>query len=487
MKRFLPLRPVLSQTEEELLKNKKLIFSLVKAFGSPLNLVFPEEVKKNYDSFNSLFDSLEIDGEILYAQKANKSIALLRELIFNGSGTNNASLPEVQHALANGCSAKIVEAGGPKTQEYIQFGVHSNVLMNIDSLSELEQVISSAQQQNKKVRIILRLSGFMTEGVQVMSKPTRFGINIKDVETALDLVAKLSDYLDFQGFSYHLDTIAISEKRIALDCLVKAVLSAQKRGLKVRMVDIGGGYKANYLEDRTQWDTYMTTLRESLLEKQPPVTWRGTGFGLRVHCGVIQGNLNMYNYYDDTVGPDYLHELLKQESQIAEMSFIDFFKETRIQLVLEPGRALLIGAGTTLATVEEVREDSSGNVFVRLDMNRADITIQDLELFLDPVLVKKDETSDTEQLEDGCYLIGNLCLETDFISRRKVYLPEKPQVGDVLAFVNSAAYFSDFNSHYAAMQRIAEKVAVFKDDNNNFFWTRDKEYWPQVKNKTNNQ
>lgn len=480
MKRYLPLNPVVSEMEGQVLKDKDLVYDLVHAFGSPLNLVFPQEVVKNYKEFTSLFDDLEIDGKILYAQKANRSTALLREIIYQGAGTNNASLPEVQHALANGCPAEEVEAGGPKTQEYITHSIFSGVLVNIDSISELERVVLSARDQGKKVRVMLRLSGFKAEGVQVLSKPTRFGINVDDLDTACEYIEKHKEYIIFEGFSYHLDTVAFSEKRIALDGLVNAVFVARKYGLTTSYLDIGGGYKVNYLKDRKQWDEYMTTLREAILEKQPAVTWQGTGFGLRVHCGVIQGNLNMYSYYDETVGRDYLHGLLNQKSSHADMSFIEFFNQTRITLVLEPGRAMLAGAGMTLAKVEEVRRNADGDVFVRLDMNRADVTIQDLELFVDPVIVSQKKKAKKEELNDGCYLIGNLCLESDFISRRKVFFPHCPQVGDLLAFVNSAAYISDFNAHSAAMQRIAEKIAVFKSKDGKLKWTKDEEYWPNV-------
>lgn len=481
MKRSLPLKPVISEEEQKVLQDKALMYDLVRAFGSPLNIVLPDQVAKNYTDFCNLFDKESIDGEILYAQKANKSIALLRRLVYEGSGTNNASLKEVQRALANGCRPEITEAGGPKTDEYILHSIFCGALINIDSVHELERVIDISKQRKKTARVIIRLSGFRNEGIQVLSKPTRFGIHVDELSSVLDRVSKESELIDFEGFSFHLDTVAVKEKKIALDGLVSAVLAAQSFGLQTKKLDIGGGYKVNYLEDRSQWDTYMTALRESLLEKQPPITWQSTGFGLRVSCGVIQGNMNMYSYYDDTVGSEYLRALLEEKSVHADMTFADFFNETRIHLVLEPGRALLNGAGLTIATVEEVRETADSEVMVRLDMNRADVTIQDLELFVDPLLIPAStEAARDDRLEDGCYLIGNLCLESDFISRRKVYLPQRPQVGDLMVFVNSAAYISDFNSHAAASQRTAEKVAVYTDSNGKLEWTKDEEYWPQI-------
>ena len=480
MKRYLPLKPVVSEIEASVLARPKLLFRLLQAFGSPLNIVLPDQVAANYRDFQGLFRSQEIDGHILYAQKACKSIALLRRLIYEGAGTNNASLPEVQRALANGCPPEAVEAGGPKPEAYIVHSIFSGALVNIDSVDELTRAIKVAKRLQKPVRLILRLSGFRADGVQILSKPTRFGINVDRLSEVFKLLSGEKAHVCFEGFSFHLDTVAISEKKLARDGLVSAVLLARDHGFATQKLDIGGGYKVNYLEDRSQWDIYMTALRESLLGKQDPVTWQGTGFGLRVNCGVIQGNLNMYSYYDSTVGSDYLRALLDETSQHANMTFAEFFNETRIQLVLEPGRALLRNAGMTLARVEEVRHTVDGDIFVRLDMNRGDITIQDLELFVDPVLIKSEENTSTDELEDGCYLIGNLCLESDFISRRKVYLPQRPEVGDLIAFVNTAAYISDFDAHSAALQRIAKKIAVYESEGGELAWTEDAEYWPHV-------
>jgi diaminopimelate decarboxylase len=250
----------------------------------------------------------------------------------------------------------------------------------------------------------------------------------------------------------------------------------------VRVLDIGGGFKVNYLESQLQWESYMTALREALLGKAPPLTWQGAGFGLREERGVISGNLNMYSYYDNPVQEQYLRELLAQRSSETGCSFAEFFRETRVRLLLEPGRALLAGAGMTLARVVEVSRTSgtSEDTLIRLDMNRADITIQDLELFVDPTIIPSRSTPESERpaLDDGCYLIGNLCLESDFVSRRKVYLPCTPRAGDILAFANSAGYIMDFNAHHAALQRVAEKVAMFQDANGEWRWTRDENYWP---------
>ena len=95
---------------------------------------------------------------------------------------------------------------------------------------------------------------------------------------------------------------------------------------------------------------------------------------------------------------------------------------------------------------------------------------------MDPVIVSGD-SSDTAGDPTAVYLLGNLCLEDDLITRRAVHLPRLPEVGETLAFVNTAGYFMDFKADHALQQPIARKVAVLRDGDA-WRWCLDEEYWP---------
>lgn len=77
----------------------------------------------------------------------------------------------------------------------------------------------------------------------------------------------------------------------------------------------------------------------------------------------------------------------------------------------------------------------------------------------------------------GAYLLGNLCLEADLLSRRAVRLPRRPVPGDLLAFVNTAGYFMDFNADHALHQPVARTVALTHDEGT-WHWSLDEQYWP---------
>lgn len=75
------------------------------------------------------------------------------------------------------------------------------------------------------------------------------------------------------------------------------------------------------------------------------------------------------------------------------------------------------------------------------------------------------------------YLLGNLCLESDLITRRLVWLPVLPRTGDLLAFANTAGYVMDFRADHALHQPIARTVAAWRDASG-WRWCLDEQYWP---------
>jgi diaminopimelate decarboxylase len=144
-------------------------------------------------------------------------------------------------------------------------------------------------------------------------------------------------------------------------------------------------------------------------------------------------------------------------------------------LYVEPGRSLLDQCGAVLATVAEVRTGVDGDVLVRLDANARDISTEEQGVQMDPILLRVPEMTGSGPA--GVYLLGNLCLESDLLTRRKVFLPDVPRPGDVLAFPNTAGYFMDFSAGRALMQPTARTVAVYRDGDD-WRWCLDEQFWP---------
>ncbi len=282
------------------------------------------------------------------------------------------------------------------------------------------------------------------------------------------------------GFAFHLDTVSPLEKAIAAESCLALFEDALDYDFQPTVLNIGGGFKLNYLEHASDWYEYSSALREAALGARPPMTWQGNTFGLMPDKGGLRGSFNTYSFYDSSTGADFLNEILcHQIESMDNLSLAKFLYDNGIELWIEPGRALLDQVGVTVARVNSIRESSQGEPLVCLNMKRQDLCFIDQEVFVDPIILYQNDFLHTDCAEQPVYFAGNLCLESDLITRHQTYIPRLPEPGDLVAFINTAAYFMDFSASEAIMQPLAKKVAVFKRGSC-FHWTLDQNYYPQI-------
>jgi diaminopimelate decarboxylase len=453
------------------LAESSTLTQLVKALGSPLGVVFPQQLLENVSAFRSIFSRHRLAGQIFYAHKANRSSALVRELAATEAGVDVASLAELQHALGAGFRPERIVATGPKNRDFRWLAARAGVTVSADSQAELAELAALVTSRNlPRLRVTVRLSEFASTGVRAASRRSRFGVPAGAFAQSLDLIEKHAPALDLVGVAYHLDTIGLAEKAVALEDCLAALDECRQRGLRPWSVNIGGGFGVNYLADETQWNRYTSALTEAVLGVREPITWNGHGYGLRAENGVVRGSLGLYPGHRSVAGAAYLDRLLSTDALAPPRPLADLLLDNMCDLQIEPGRALLDQCGLVLATVLEVRDE-----VVRLDLNARDVSLEEHGVLMDPVIISLDRPAEPGPV--GVYLFGNLCLEADLITRRKVFLPSRPRPGDLLAFVNTAGYFMDFSATLALQHPIARKVAMFRDGGR-WRWCLDEQYWP---------
>ncbi|WP_149180719.1 alanine racemase [Streptomyces sp. TRM49041] len=482
------LAPRLESRPAALLDSPAFLHPLITALGSPLNVVLPDQLADNVRRFRDVYARHRLTGRICFAHKANRSSALVRRLAATApatatattTGIDVASLGELQHALGGGFTPDRIVATGPKDPDFLWLAARTGVTVAVDSPAELAALAALVERFGlPRVPVLPRLSEFTAPGTRILTRRSRFGTPAAEADTLLDLVEKHHGSVEFTGVSYHLDTMALAEKAVALEACLKVLDESRRRGLRPRAVDIGGGYGADYLADGDQWERYTTELTRALLGRREPITWEGHGYGLRGENGTLRGALGVYPGHRPVAGPRYLDELLTQTAPSLARPLATLLLENLYDLHTEPGRALVDQCGITLARVVEVRETAAGEPLVRLAANARDVGLEDHGLLVDPVLVPREPRGEGPPV--GVYLLGNLCLESDLISRRTVFLPSAPRPGDLLAFANTAGYFMDFTADHALHQPIARKVAVYRDgDGGPWAWCLDEQYWPHL-------
>ena len=437
--------------------------ALLARWGSPLNLVFPQIFRANLASFRAILDRSGLAYRIHYAHKANQSRAFVHASLDAGIGIDVASPGELASALAAGFPAGRIEATGPKGRPFLSQLVENQVMVNVDNLWELAELIRLARERGQRVPVLVRLCGFGVPG-----RLSRFGVPAARYPAVLDLLRAGSDAVDFLGLSFHLDTSEASEKIQAADDSLRLFEQACGAGLAPRVLDIGGGFRQAFAGDAAAFDEYVQAMKDGLTGRGRPLTWDGNTLGYRFEDGRVQGVPVFHKYANHVTGPESLGQLLdgvppahggRRTAQV--------LRDNMIELWLEPGKSLVDQAGLTLASVEFVKEAADGSVLVNLDLSRDKICPAGQEVMLDPVLIYRsaprpgpaDPHAGPGQ-RAGVFLGGNLCLERDMIFNHLTFVERIPGPGDIVAFINTAAYQMDLSASGALMQHRAAKVAV---------------------------
>jgi diaminopimelate decarboxylase len=472
----LTLTPKVHPVIKDFLADQAKLQELVKALGSPLNVMFPELVHENVEAFNGLFKKHGLRGKVFFAHKTNSSDSLVRQLAHENACLDVSSLNELRHGLSSGFTGDRIEATGPKNREFLALALQQGITISIDSIWELNQVLELRQflKLQKPTKVLIRLSGFHADHSRFLNKGSRFGITINELEEAFDILEENEDALDFMGFSFHLDTVSITERAVAIENCIELYEDALGRGFEPRVLCIGGGFKVNYLESEQEWNEYTSALKEAVLGTGPSMTWQGNAFGMYAEKGKLRGNFNSYNYYDDKSGPDFLDEILSHQfPNLSDKTAGALLRDNMIELWIEPGRSLVTQTGITVASVNNLRPSSTGDQLVNLNMKRQDVTFLDQEIFVDPIVL--NQTTCEKPGKYGVFFAGNLCLESDLVYRHKTFLSQLPEPGDLVVFPNTSGYFMDFSATNSMMEPIARKVAV-RQRNGKFEWMLDEQY-----------
>jgi len=431
---------------------------LLARWGSPLNVLFPEIFEANVDGFRDELGSEDLRYRICYAHKASQGRAFVRAARAAGIGIDVASPGELDSARAAGFPAELIEATGPKGRGFLGLLAGSGVTVNVDNLWELGELIRLARAAGSRVPVLVRICGLGAAG-----RPSRFGVPATRFGAVTRLLAGAADTVDFLGLSFHLDSAETGDRVRAVDECLRLFERAWAAGLSPRVLDVGGGFRQAFADSPAPFDAYGEAVREGLAGHGPPLTWGGATLGYRYEDGGVRGTLTSAKYAGTVGGRDSLRDLLvsplpgqggRPAGQV--------LRESMVELWLEPGKALVDHAGLTLASVEFTKEASDGSVLVNLDISRDKICPADQEVMLDPVLLYRSPAPAAMPSAGpvGVFFAGNLCLERDMIFNHVTFVSRLPEPGDIVAFVNTAAYQMDLSASAAMLHRQPAKAVV---------------------------
>jgi diaminopimelate decarboxylase len=371
-------------------------------FGTPCYVYSRQVLEENYCAFAHALYNPPKQSLVCYAVKANSNLTLLNLLGHLGAGFDIVSEGELERVLvAAGDPQKIVFSGVGKTRAAIKRALAAKILcFNIESESELERIQTLAAEQHTQASIALRINPnidaqthpYISTGL----KNNKFGIELEALPSLLLKIKKMST-LRLQGLACHIGSqlLALDPFLQVMECLRKVYLECLKIDLPIQHINMGGG------------------------------------LGVRYH---------------NETPPSPQHYI----SAVRKV-----FDAYPVNIIVEPGRAIVANAGILLTRVEYLKSTSLKN-FAIVDAAMNDLmrpALYDAWQDIIPVTLHPEAAAQTYDI------VGPICESADFLGKNRLLRLEP---GTLLAILTSGAYGFCMSSNYNSRPRAAE-ILIDKD------------------------
>lgn len=369
------------------------IFHLVEKYGTPLYVYDKQELVNNYSLIR---ESIPYEPkDIHFAIMSNGNPHILEEIRNLGMKIHASSPGETYLALNAGYTpAQIIITGANFTAKEFEWMVSKRLLINIDSLSQLETYANINPNSKVGIRVNPDIKAPSELKNVYTGKDARLGIPENRLSLAKNIAQKYN--LKIVGLQQYVGT-NILDTEFFLSAVIHLIhLSYQFKDLEY--VDIGGGFGVNY--------------------QNPDEVFEFGYFG---------------------------KELSKQMSELTRNM------EKEIILKLEPGRSIIASAGVLLGTVRDVKENDN-NIMIGTDISLSNFArpyIYDAYHEIRAIGKKREV-----EVYKSSFVSGNTVASGDFLAKKR-QLP-KVKIGDILAIMDTGAYGYTMSSHFCGRLKPAE-------------------------------
>jgi diaminopimelate decarboxylase len=293
-------------------------------------------------------------------------------------------------------------------------------LIVVDGPADLEVVAGAGRAANRRVPILLRINpNCVPKGMNRASATgsrahSVFGFDsvTGEVSEALERVAA-SPFLDFRGFHCHAGTgIRRPEDYLRpIEILLDCAIHAERRGLSVKTLDVGGGFGVPTSREMSTAEFLLYQSMGKLPE--PPDA----------------GRFPAIETFATTIAEAIRRGCAKRGLENPE-------------LVIEPGRAVVSGAGVLLLTVGAIKRRAGVGTWAITDGGAGTVAFPLFYEYHEVLLCR----AASEEGRTRYSIVGPACFSADWIYRNKK-MPELAP-GDVLAICDAGAYFTVQESNF---------------------------------------
>ncbi|WP_306207038.1 alanine racemase [Actinoplanes sp. RD1] len=185
---------------------------------------------------------------LLYAVKANGHPEMVRALAQACDGLEVASGGELRLAVEAG-ARRLVFGGPAKTDAELTLAVRAGAQINVESAHELRRLDALAAAEGVVADVCLRINRAAAgpSGSHAMTgTPTAFGIDETQLGEVLALPAPHVRVIGFHLHAVSNNLDGAAHARFLTDCLDWSVRTAREHGLRLRVVNAGGGLGVDY-------------------------------------------------------------------------------------------------------------------------------------------------------------------------------------------------------------------------------------------------
>lgn len=213
---------------------EKEMVSLAEKYPTPFVVVSLEQIARNYRFLRQHMPMIHI----FYAMKANPSSRILDTMVELGASFDTASAGEIETLHRMGVSGeRIIYANPVKTPAGLRMAAHCGVRrFTFDDASEIQKMAEAVPGAEVLVRI------------RVKNQKTLVDLNAKfgaDPAEAVSLLKQAKEAgLTPAGIAFHVGSQSLAAEAYAEALLLTRHLfdDAEKEGLHLTMLDIGGGF-----------------------------------------------------------------------------------------------------------------------------------------------------------------------------------------------------------------------------------------------------
>lgn len=382
---------------------------LAEQFNTPLHVVSKSKLLETVNRFTTAFCSIYEKTEIMYAYKAGSVPGTLQVIHSQNVGAEVISGYELWLALRVGVLPSMIVFNGPlKTNEDLNLAIGKEIFsINIDSIDDLSRIEQVAREIGKPANVGVRLAvkgGYSNFGIPVINE-IFFEV--------MDQIVK-SNWLNYRGLMTHLggrSTDAVIFIR-GIEIMSKLANAIQERySIDTAYFDVGGGFGVETLKGLSLFENAL--YRKFNIPVKPP----------------------QKDLYDpiEKVATDTV-AALRRECEKYHLKLP--------RLVVEPGRAIVSQPQLLLLRIHSIKQNGKQYIAVsdggRFNVNYP-VDHEYHEIFL--------ANRDSFEKQQNYFIAGRISTVGDFVHRNKA-LPEL-KVGDVIAVMDSGAYFTQFSTNFS--------------------------------------